>query len=51
MSRKMAKSAKPNPTSMKVIGFDEAAFAEIYELISASHERAFLATNTVLIDL
>jgi hypothetical protein len=39
-SETLAKSAKATPPSPKVVDFDEATFAEISKLISASRDRA-----------
>lgn len=50
-SKTLAKSTKATLPSPKVVDFDEATFAEISRLISASRERALLSVNTVLIDL
>jgi len=50
-SKTPAKSTKAVPRRPKVIDFDEATFAEISKLISASRARALLSVNTVLIDL
>ena len=50
-SKTVAKSAKATPPRPKVTDFDEATFAEISKLISASRERALQSVNTVLIDL
>jgi hypothetical protein len=50
-SKILAKSAKVTPPRSKVVDFDEATFAEISKLISASRDRALLSVNTVLIDL
>lgn len=51
-SKTLAKSAKATPPRPNVVvDFDEATFAEISKLISASRERALQSVNTVLIDL
>ena len=50
-SKTPAKSTKAVPQRPKVIDFDEATFAEISKLLSASRARALLSVNTVLIDL
>jgi predicted nuclease of restriction endonuclease-like (RecB) superfamily len=51
-SKTLANSAKATPPRPNVVvDFDEATFAEISKLISASRERALQSVNTVLIDL